>query len=246
MSMNFPNTPSTGQKFPSPPVVGQPVYTWDGQKWTTQGGAVQGKTAVYTDGSTAMSAALTLAGAPINPTDAADKAYVDSSKPVVPVIIPPGTVMAFWQASAPVGWTQVTTQNDKALRVVSGAGGVAGGSNPFSTVMAQTAVGGHTLAVGELPGGITSAAANNIVSYPGGNGGLYSPYNTTNWQGAGFTATGPTQCPISINAAAINGTNQWVGNNTISVTSNNTGGAAHNHPITMQMQYIDVILASKN
>lgn len=29
-----------GQKYPEPPVPGQPVYTWDGEKWTTLGGAV--------------------------------------------------------------------------------------------------------------------------------------------------------------------------------------------------------------
>jgi hypothetical protein len=155
--------------------------------------------------------------------------------------------MCFWQAAAPVGWTQVTTQNDKALRVVSGAGGVSGGTNPFSTVMAQTTVGNHTLVAGELPGGITSSGGNNITVYPSGvpanavafiNGGswglitvanqagYYNPYVNTN---AGFSYTG------SFSAA-----------NSISVTSNNTGGGAHNHPITMAIQYIDVILASKN
>jgi hypothetical protein len=32
----------------------------------------------------------------------------------------------------------------------------------------------------------------------------------------------------------------------IAVTSTNTGGGAHNHAITMNMAYVDVILASKN
>lgn len=42
---------------------------------------------------------------------------------------PAGTVMIFAQASAPTGWTKITTQNDKALRVVSGStGGTAGGT----------------------------------------------------------------------------------------------------------------------
>jgi hypothetical protein len=45
--------------------------------------------------------------------------------------IPTGTVMPFFQSAAPTGWTQVTTQNDKAIRVVSGTGGVSGGTNPF-------------------------------------------------------------------------------------------------------------------
>lgn len=38
------------------------------------------------------------------------------------------TVMVFGQASTPAGWTKQTTQNDKALRIVSGSGGGSGGS----------------------------------------------------------------------------------------------------------------------
>lgn len=47
--------------------------------------------------------------------------------------IPVGTKMVFYQASAPSGWTMITTQNDKALRVVSASGGGAGGTHPLST-----------------------------------------------------------------------------------------------------------------
>jgi hypothetical protein len=36
------------------------------------------------------------------------------------------------------------------------------------------------------------------------------------------------------------------GNITAAVTSSNTSGAGHNHPITMSVQYCDIILASKN
>lgn len=76
MSMLFPNSPSVGDLGPVPPISGGPVYRWDGEKWTTQG--VGGsKTPVYTDGSTAMTAQLTLIAPPVNPTDAAAKSYVD-------------------------------------------------------------------------------------------------------------------------------------------------------------------------
>lgn len=53
----------------------------------------------------------------------------------VPVIsvIPSTTVMVFYQAAAPTGWTQVATQNDKALRVVSGTGGGTGGTHALSS-----------------------------------------------------------------------------------------------------------------
>jgi hypothetical protein len=37
--LDFPNAPTLNQKYPQPPVSGQPVYTWDGEKWTTIGGS---------------------------------------------------------------------------------------------------------------------------------------------------------------------------------------------------------------
>jgi len=44
-----------------------------------------------------------------------------------------GTVCYFFQATSPVGWTQITTNNDLTLRVVSGTGGGTGGSVGFAT-----------------------------------------------------------------------------------------------------------------
>lgn len=59
-------------------------------------------------------------------------------------LIPSGTVCVFYQAAAPTGWTQVTTDTDKALRVVSGTGGGSGGSTAFSSAFSGGHV--HTLA----------------------------------------------------------------------------------------------------
>ncbi len=39
-ALDFPASPTNGQKHPQPPVSGQPVYTWDGLKWTTFGGTL--------------------------------------------------------------------------------------------------------------------------------------------------------------------------------------------------------------
>lgn len=146
-------------------------------------------------------------------------------------LIPSGTVMLFWQGAAPTGWTQITTQNDKALRVVSGTGGVAGGTNAFSTVMAQTVVGSHALTTAEMPvhnhgvndsghahtmdAANSSATASNDLAHPANSFPLFSG-----------TATSTVGTGISIQNAG--------------------SGAAHNHAITMSIQYIDIILASKN
>lgn len=57
--------------------------------------------------------------------------------------IPAGTVMVFYQETAPTGWTKVATVNDKALRVVSGStGGTTGGTVALSAGLAHT----HTVA----------------------------------------------------------------------------------------------------
>jgi hypothetical protein len=77
--LDFPSAPTNGQKYPQPPVAGVPVYTWDGEKWTTVPGSVGGKTAILSDGSIPMTAQLTVLNPPATPTDATAKAYVDAS-----------------------------------------------------------------------------------------------------------------------------------------------------------------------
>jgi hypothetical protein len=83
MGMNFPNSPSTGQQWPSPAVAGQPVYRWDGTVWSSLG-VQPSRMPVYTDGSSPMTAQLTLVGDPVNPSDAARKAYVDAKVAALP------------------------------------------------------------------------------------------------------------------------------------------------------------------
>lgn len=64
-------------------------------------------------------------------------------------MIPSGTVMIFYQATAPTGWTGSDAHSDYALRVVSqtsGLGGSAGGSTAFSLVMTA-----RTITASNLP-----------------------------------------------------------------------------------------------
>jgi hypothetical protein len=149
-ALDFPSSPTVGQIFPSPAVVGVPVYRWDGEKWTTQGAAFD--------------------------------------------IIPSGTVMVFYQAGAPTGWTQVVAHNDKALRVVSGVGGASGGANPFSTVMAQTVVGDTTLSGNQMPshshneGADTGTGATaGRIAYGSTNATQAFTNNTTGTAGGGLS-----------------------------------------------------------
>jgi hypothetical protein len=224
-----------------------------------------------------MTAQLTLFGDPVNPTDATDKHYTDAQIAALAgqgnvrydiaqtltgpqklqaqanvgmdQLIQAGTVMLFYQGAAPVGWTKLTTQNDKALRVVSGSGGVAGGTNPFSTVMAQAATGNHTLALGEMAAGVLSNATNTITVYFAGNSLLKVPTSQQTWISAHsqFDPTNTTLQPrINGPADDISGAGYASYAQNIQVQSSNTGGGAHSHPITMGIAYCDVILASKN
>jgi hypothetical protein len=163
-----------------------------------------------------MTGPLTLSADPTTALEAATKQYVDGFH-----FVPIGTVMVFYQATAPVGWTQVVTHNDKLLRVVSGAGGGAGGTNTFSSVNAQTVVGSHTLSNAEM----------------------------TYHNHGGQTASSPSLQDLLVSTTTIGGAGPY------GVNSNQThlhgiaadgGNAAHNHTIAMAIQYIDMIIASKN
>ena len=79
---------------------------------------------------------------------------------------PTGTVVLFGQAAAPVGWTQITTHNNKALRIVSGAGGGSGGT----LGMSSATVGDHVLSVGEMPTHGHVAAYYELYVTPAGGG----------------------------------------------------------------------------
>lgn len=65
----------------------------------------------------------------------------------IPVYIPAGSKMLFYQASAPAGWTKDTSQNDRVLRVVDGNGGGNGGSWTISGLTVDD----HTLTLAEMP-----------------------------------------------------------------------------------------------
>ena len=55
-----------------------------------------------------------------------------------PAGVPSGATMLFYQASAPTGWTQVTSSVDnRALRVVNGSGGGSGGNSSFTSAFSN-------------------------------------------------------------------------------------------------------------
>jgi hypothetical protein len=135
-------------------------------------------------------------------------------------IIPTGTVMAFFQAAAPTGWTQVTTHNNKALRIVSGAGGGSGGSVAFTTAFAS-----------QTPSGTVGATTLTTAQIPA---------HTHTGGVSRFQYTGDVAAGGGYNAP-----------DTLQATGSAGGGGSHTHSFTgaainLAVQYIDMIIASKN
>jgi len=141
--------------------------------------------------------------------------------------IPAGTRMLFAQSAAPTGWTKDTTHNNKALRVVSGTAGT-GGSLAFTTAFgnrttASTAAGGtvanHTLSWHEMPVHSHQYVHDNL-SGNGSGGPGYSSRNRFDTINTGNAGAG------------------WA-------HAHGFTGAAHAHGLDMQVQYVDIIIATK-
>ena len=172
---------------------------------------------------------------------------------------PAGTVMVFYQASAPTGWTQSIAQNNKALRVVSGAGGGIGGthglSSPPSTSHTHTgpshthstpshshthtlSAGAHTLSTAQMPSHNHTAP---YVTWANGGTLTLSTYPTSSQQGALATSStgGGGSHSHSLSGSITSGGSGTSG-------SGGTGTTSSSGPTAFAPQYIDVIVCSKN
>jgi hypothetical protein len=89
-----------------------------------------------------------------------------------------------------------------------------------------------------------------ITTYAGGNSINYFPYvpgygcsNGASSSSSNAYAGVPGMYPVVYSSGSYTSYSQFSQN--ISVKSSNMGGGAHNHPIMMDIQYCDVILAQK-
>jgi hypothetical protein len=134
-----------------------------------------------------------------------------------------GTDMIFFQAAAPTGWTKSTSNNDKALRVVTGDGGGTGGTAAFTSPAHNLTAAAHTLATNEIPSHSHGSVVTGVNSSSGSRG-LPTPTNN--------------------NFSFLTGISVSTGN-----TGNQGGGASHTHNSSGSIttpQYIDVIVAAKD
>lgn len=147
----------------------------------------------------------------------------------VPTIIPVGTVMLFYQAAAPTGWTQVTSVNDRVLRIVSGAGAGTGGSVAFSTYFSgSNSVGSTAITEAQMP------SHTHGVSDPGHQHGFQAALEGGGNRDLGYNQAFSVSRSLVTNAATTGISIQYTG-----------GNNGHTHTIP-SLQYTDVIICSKN
>ena len=172
---------------------------------------------------------------------------------VIPVAFPAGTRMLFQQTAAPTGWTKDTTQNDKALRVVSGAVG-SGGTVAFSTAFASRGFSGSTSS--ETVTGTVGSTTLDISQIPShthyvasGGGGTTGALSGTNY--VDFNVNYSTNNNYILNGTSVGADRGLASYNGGSVGHTHTfSGGAHAHSfsgsIDMAVQYVDLIIASKD
>jgi hypothetical protein len=150
----------------------------------------------------------------------------------IPPAFDAGTVMLFVQTAAPTGWTKSVANDNKALRVVSGAAST-GGSVAFTTAFASQAVAGTNAASGATTLS-ESQMPSHVHTQKGGN------------QGAGL---------VGYNAGATGACGLTSGSTLYAGYIGATGGGtSHTHSaaaftgtaINLAVSYVDVIMATKD
>jgi len=183
--------------------------------------------------------------------------WAEVAAPVV--AIPSGSVMIFYQAAAPTGWTKQTTHNDKSLRVVSGTGGGSGGSTAFTSVFTSRTPAGSVSVSGSNSGGSISGTVtmNNaahtltISEIPA----------HTHTKGAQYPGSGPEQnqsggpedrTDFNIDTGSTGGGGSHTHANTASFSGSLTNptwsgsGSFTGTAMDFAVQYIDVIICSRD
>ena len=166
-------------------------------------------------------------------------------------IFPQSTAWIFYQASAPTGWTKSTSNDNKALRVVSGRGGVTAGTNSFTSMMTSSyfnyagnvgtsnATGNTSVTSTQIPGHSHAMNPTNyaLSAVPA----LFNPDGAfTGWNGG------------DVGRPAPGGTGSWIRSGPATGPIGSDSGHSHpiaatapiSVPISLAVQYIDVIVCS--
>tara|TARA_R110000822_G_scaffold120999_5_gene254703 strand:- start:6890 stop:7828 length:939 start_codon:yes stop_codon:yes gene_type:complete len=142
--------------------------------------------------------------------------------------LPSGTKMMFVQTSAPTGWTKSVTDDNKALRVVSGAAST-GGSVPFTTAFTSQALSGSV--------GATALTEANLPTH----------YHTV----VSRTKSSAQIAAGTASYVMLTGTTDYIGTGSVLTDGGSGTGTTHTHTfgtssINLAVQYVDVIIATKD
>lgn len=144
--------------------------------------------------------------------------------------LPSGTNALFAQASAPAGWTQITTLNDYALRIVSGTGGGLTGTVGLSAFISGGTL-THALTTAEL------AAHSHSVTDPG------HVHQAPNLQPFQFNVAAGGVSPGSYGYGL--GFSSNTASSVTGITIQNSGsGTGHLHGL-QDLKYVDIIVCQK-
>ena len=158
-----------------------------------------------------------------------DSTTISSKYDVIPQS---DTPLYFYQSSAPTGWSQVTSNDNTMMRVVSGTGAGTGGSNAFTNTFTNrtyssnfnvpfsVTISDHTITEAQLPSHSHPTSAGDSPAA-----------NPTPRAGAPFSAMGSGN---STSGPAGNG-----GAHAHPASAEASGGISA--PLDMTVQYIDVI-----
>ena len=158
--------------------------------------------------------------------------------PAAAVVIPAGSRMLFQQTAAPTGWVKETSSNNVALRVVSGTASTGG------TVAFTTAFKSYSVAISGNTG--NKAAGGTVANHTLSNARIPSHTHSYN-KPAGGSGGGGKSSTISGSSAANTGASGGS-------QAHNHGftGSNHNHSfsgsstVNVDVQYVDVIIATKS
>jgi len=168
-----------------------------------------------------------------------------------------GTLMLFQQTAAPTGWTKQTTHNDKALRVVSGTAG-SGGSSAFTTAFGTPSVSGTVSLSGDLAAGnLAVTVSGNIANTTLSTSQMPShAHSVRTGTGNVVTAGGVARSNNNINSNFNSGNagsggshnhgHNLSGNMTGTPGVGNLAGSLSSATATINVQYVDLIIASKD
>ena len=139
-----------------------------------------------------------------------------------------GTVVLFFQAAAPTGWTKAATYDDYALRLTTGTGGTVGGTTAYSTVFANQT---PTITTSGLSAGATTLTTSQIPSHT-------HSYSTAS---NAYTGNSPYGSDVPTGAGATTGAAGSGGSHTHTIS-----GSATSSAITLNVRYANIIACSKN